>query len=504
MKKFIKFIALVLVLCTIFATLCACGGGEEEESSTADVSKVDVLFSGLPDVNYGDEEFVILVPGDDYTTYMSEEIMPQATTPQVLADNIIDRNDLVESTFGVKITEVRTANNSTEDMIAILRAANEAGLDDYDLAMPYIPEAATLALEDSFYLLNDLEYIDLSKDCWDENATSGLSIRNKNYFATGDISLLSLACTHAIVFNKDMVTEYGLENPYDLVNNGEWTLDKLREMAKEVTNDSDGTVGMGYKDHYGFLVNSNYTTSMFVGAGENLTIKNANDEPVIAVNSESAVSTFSKIFDLVNDTTATGKIDDTAGGYYTSAVNAGLTCWDAATESVANKKALFRSMAIIDIIDLGEYECNFGILPTPKLNKEQDDYYSFVSTLYATCIAIPSSLSAEAAERSSVIAQALCEASTDTTKNAYYEIVLKKRKIQDVESEAMLDYIFSSRVYDIGVVFSWGGESIYDTNGIGQFLNTIAYSGNETFASTYESIKDVIQADIDETLEKFE
>jgi hypothetical protein len=260
---------------------------------------------------------------------------------------------------------------------------------------------------------------------------------------------------------------------------------------------------MSYKDKYGFLINNNFVTSMYIGSGHSLTGKDKDDLPYIQIfeETETAFPIFNKIFELVNDAQATGKIDDTAGTFYTSAVANGGTCWSAATESVANKLALFRAMAIIDIVDLGNYDCNFGILPAPKYDEIQDGYHSFVSTLYATSVAVP--VSATDKEMSSIITQAMCEASTDTTKNAYFEVILKLRKIQDNESEEMLDIIFDSRVYDLGVAYAWGGNSSSTANSIGSFMDSIAMSGTNTFISTLDSIDDTIETALEETLNDF-
>jgi ABC-type glycerol-3-phosphate transport system substrate-binding protein len=38
-----------------------------------------------------------------------------------------------------------------------------------------------------------------------------------------------------LTFSKDLLREYGLENPYDIVKSGKWTWDKLSEMAKQVS-----------------------------------------------------------------------------------------------------------------------------------------------------------------------------------------------------------------------------------------------------------------------------
>ncbi len=501
MKKATRILALLVMLCLTVMAVSACNGGDTEESSTAsDTSAKKELFSTLPDKDYGGATVTILVEGDWRGDYQSIEITDHETSPEILNDKVKQRNEMVENKFNIKIEEAATTSEQT--MVTLVRNAVMSNTADYDIVMPYITDAATLALEDSFYLLNDMQYIDLQNPCWDNNATESLSINNKNYFITGDISLLSLACTHAIVFNKDLINTNGMENPYDLVTEGKWTIDKLQEMARKVTADIDGTTGMSHEDRYGFLINNNFVTSMYVGSGHTLTGKNADDVPYISIIDEAttAFPIFDKIFELVNDSTATGQIDNTTGSYYTSAVADGSSVWDAATESVANDLALFRAMAIIDIIDLGEYDCNFGILPVPKYNEQQENYHSLVSTIYATSVAIP--VSAPDAEMSSIVAQAMCEASTDTTKDAYVEVILKLRKIRDDESEAMLDKIFAERVYDLGIIYNWGG-STDTTKSIGSFMNSIAFGGTQTFASTLESIQSVVESDLEKTLETF-
>lgn len=497
MSAFKRVFTLLIVLCMAVSLLCACNNGADTENTSSDVSVSTELFAGLPEKDYGGTTVTFLVSGDHMNDYKSIEIMAQENSPEILNENIKRRNEMVETKFNVVIEEERTT--AEQDMVTLIRNAVMSDVSEYDIVMPYIPEAATLALEDAFLLLNDMEYINLEKPCWDANALESLSINNKNYFATGDISLLTLACTHAIVFNKDVISTNDLENPYELVNDGKWTIDKLREMAVTVTADIDGTEGMSHTDRYGFLINKNFVTSMYVGSGNSLTGKDDDDIPYISLieEQEAAYPIFNKIFELVNDTSATGIIDYSTSPFTASATANGGSVWDAATQSVANGLALFRAMAIIDIIDLGEYECSFGIVPVPKYNEEQDAYHSLVSTLYATAVAIP--VSAADKEMSAIIAQALCEASTATTKDAYFEIILKLRKIQDDESEAMLDKIFNERVYDLGIVFNWGGSE----NAIGSVLNDIAMSGQQTFVSTLESITDTVESDLEETLAIF-
>ena len=505
MKNLSRILCLLLaaVLCVLAV---ACGSVDEvsedvsSQPSAPETSKEErQLFDNLPQKNYDGTPVRFLVVGDFMSTYKSEEVCPQESSYDGLRVAVADRNDLIAERFGVTIEEVRTENMG--DMLSRLRNGLATGISDCDIAMPYMSDAATLALENCFYNLRELENVHLEESYYDQSSVNGFSVDNKLFFVTGDVSLLSFACTHAIVFNKDMINDYDLENPYELVKNKEWTIDKLREMAKKVTSDTDGEPGMGYMDTYGFLVNKNFVSSMFVAAGQRFTAKNAQDEPVIVMGGESSANVFAKIFDLVNDTTATGQIDGSTP-YLTTAIAAGKNVWMAATESVAGKRALFRAMAVIDILDLGQYDCSFGVLPTPKYNVEQDDYYSRVSTIYASCLAIPTNVPDP--EMSSIIMDAICQASTGTTKHAYFDVIMKERKIQDTESEEMLELIFNSRIYDLASIYNWGGASEADANSISGFMNTIAFGGANTFVSTWESIKDKVSASMDETIEAYQ
>ena len=94
----------------------------------------------------------------------------------------------------------------------------------------------------------------------------------------------------------------------------------------------------------------------------------------------------------------------------------------------------------------------------------------------------------------SVIVDAMAQASTDTVKTAYYDTLLKLRKIQDDDGERMLDIIFGGRVYDYGILFGWGG--------INTFMNDIAFSGSNTFQSKLDSITGAIQSDINNTVDR--
>ena len=473
-------------------------GGSDASQETSQEEEF-VLFSNLPDVDYTGETFTVIVEGDHMNTYMSVEFTAQESAYDTLKKAVSERNDLVTEKFGIEFVEFRTTSNG--QMISDLTANAVAGVSTYDMVMPYMSDAATLALEGYFYDLNELEDINLDMFYYDQGSVNDLSVANKNYFVTGDLSLLSLACTHAIIFNKDMITERGFENPYDLVTSGNWTIDKMLEMCRVVTANDDDNPEWTHKDTYGFLVNDNFINSLYIGAGQRFTTKNNNDEPQIAVDSESAARVYDKIFSFVTDKTAVSQFSAAGNSYYAAATADGKNIWVAALESIAEKKALFRAMAIIDIFDQGDYDCDFGVLHAPKYDASQEGYYNRVSTVYATCVAIPKN--ARDPEMSAIITDALMLASTETTKFAYFQTILQDRKVQDTESEDMLQIIFDSRVYDLASIYHWGGTSEADLNSISGFMNAIAISGTNTFTSQWQAIEASVKASMEDTLDAF-
>jgi hypothetical protein len=498
MKTTIRIISLMLALCFSVLAFSACDNGGEEK---AQYVWPEGMFENLEQKDFGGETVTILVEGDYRGNYKSAEICAQEDMPEILYENVLTRNGYVESFLNVKIEETYVDN--TMSMSEKVSSDIAAGLKSYDIVMPYVNEAANMCLENQLLLLNDPSLgIDLDAPYWDQNARNSLSINNKNYFLVGDASLLSLACTHAIIFNKDLITTLKLEDPYELVKSGKWTIDKLKEMAKAATFEVDGDGEKSYKDSWGFLVNSNYVTSMYIGTGNYIAGKDNNDYPYIRIFNETSTANavYKKIAELVNDQTCCAKIDG-EGPYNASVTAASLDVWKQPIESLASKLALFRAMSIIDIIDQGTTDCSFGILPTPKLSATQEKHYSNVSIIYVSTMAIP--LVVKDAQMSALVMQAMNEASTTTTRYAYEQTILKERKIQDNESEAMFDDSFNGRVYDLGIAFNWCGTGKDNENSVGTFMNHLAFNGYTNLTVKLQQIKSLANAELKKTINQF-
>ena len=58
----------------------------------------------------------------------------------------------------------------------------------------------------------------------------------------------------AILFNKELHAQYNLENLYQMVYDGRWTLDQFAQLCKTVTEDMNQDSVMDQNDRYGLLV----------------------------------------------------------------------------------------------------------------------------------------------------------------------------------------------------------------------------------------------------------
>ncbi len=78
------------------------------------------------------------------------------------------------------------------------------------------------------------------------------------------VSDYMLADPNGFLFNKDMLRDFELENPYDLVRSDDWTLEKMMSMASVVMSDLDGDGDYDENDRYGYSVNDDWRSNSFI------------------------------------------------------------------------------------------------------------------------------------------------------------------------------------------------------------------------------------------------
>ena len=158
---------------------------------------------------------------------------------------------------------------------------------------------------------------------------------------------------------------------------------------------------------------------------------------------------------------------------------------------------LFYPSAFSAIKKLRNYDVagSMGIIPTPKASVEQDTYYTSANIYYAYGICIPTNVVDP--EFSAYMIELMAAGGKNHITPAYYEVTLKGRDAKDFDSEDMLDnYIFNNVVYDLGI--------LYDFGGINSMFTTLMGQNSTNVTSHLQSIEGAIQDKIDEYVEAYQ
>lgn len=218
-----KLLALLLALISVLSAVVSCtdpvdnGGGDGTDggavNGTDGGDTVEEVLE-IPDEKFNGEEFVILV-NENYSWNFAAADFDEPSD-DALANALYQRNLAVEEMLGITISQ-KTAD--TYDSIAtdFKTAAEASDSEAFDVAFMNLLHCGTQVGAGNCWDLGEFQYIDLEKSWWDQSSVEQLTIGGKNYMVGGEALYSDKELLWLIFFTKDMITENGLENPYDLV-----------------------------------------------------------------------------------------------------------------------------------------------------------------------------------------------------------------------------------------------------------------------------------------------
>ena len=156
-------------------------------------------------------------------------------------------------------------------------------------------------------------------------------------------------------------------------------------------------------------------------------------------------------------------------------------------------RAMFLNETIADVSLFRDMDSDFGIIPLPKWDKNQMEYFSHANPSGTSAVCIPTT--AENIERIGMITEAMAAAGRYTSTPAVYDITLKTKYARDPESEVMLDLICAGSRYDFAKIYNWG--NIYT-----DFCNNVG--SGKSFIAAFEKIENRAQSEMEKTIAVFE
>ncbi len=276
-------------------------------------------------------------------------------------------------------------------------------------------------------------------ECYNASAIAQFSGNNKIYGVVGN-GTVSPDAYSCVYLNKAVSDAYGFTSEiYEAVNNGTWTLDLMLTYKDRCAENHSDIVSIGAESTDSFI------KTAFGASGMNYMTTSLGDLPAVANNGERLDNLVAKLKTLTADALA-----------FMGAENA--------HELFAQEKLLFLVGTLGSSVSLNG---NFTILPMPKVDAEQDKYYTPTNeNAYAFCVLTSNNRTQYAID----LIRAFNEAGGmlhDGLVRDYLDHVLRNE-----ESYKYVKEIFKSPVYDFAYMY-------------GDSYATVA-------SSTYEALKQAV------------
>ena len=497
--KHLKSLLVLLTVCALaLPLLCACGDSantaSQQSSASTDVGNTDTSDETSENTDVAPE--IIDLQGrvinvicwawgqnsDSIKGYTGEIMYSDEENSSRVDKAKKEVVDYIESNYNCTINGIFCDN----DYPGVVEKMVTTGTYDHDIAFVSANQAKSMLAKNLLTDLNTVPTLNFKNSWWDQNAVQDLSIRNRLFFVCGDINTYDNLGTWCVLFNKELKNTLTIDDDfYQMAADGQWTMDYFMEICKDVTQEHNGD---GVIDELDLWACGTETFNIYahtVGGGLRVAEKGDDDIPYLTVknSAETVYNALDKIITFYNSP----DVMVANGGKYD---NKGYTnVWESTiNRAFTEGRELFYVCGLINVAGFRDMKDPFGILPMPKLYEGQDRYYHTVSPDNASFLAIPYGV--PGIEELGVVIEALAMKSQELVTPEFYDMQLKGRDSHDKESEDMLDIIFATRCFDIGVSYNWGS------------IMGCYYSMNNTdIASSFDKVIDAAELALENTLE---
>lgn len=382
----------------------------------------------LEQKDYGGRAFRIAV-----IQKYEDEMWVENENGDICNDAVYKRNTVIDEFFNTQVTVVTSADEF--EQVKQISKNIAAGDDVYDLTAVYTYLVGGPALEGCFYSWKDIPVVDFSREWWITDANEAFSIHDNQFVAVGDLSVTTLLLSYAVYFNQRLAADYDFPNLYQIVLDGDWTMDRFLSLSKDLYQDLNSNGKSDEDDMYGcasdLITNLDVWTSAF---DIPLTKKDNNGDLIACVDIDRLQTALDKVNTLYYDNQSYTSMDGSEIGVFAKGNSMFLTTW------INNSFNTLRDM-----------KDDYGILPYPKFDENQEQYYSNAMDNYSM-LSVPKTV--QDVKFIGTITEALTRENHFSVFPAYYDVALTSKYARDAQSVAMLDIIMNGRQYDFSILHS--------------------------------------------------
>ena len=447
-KKIFCILVMISILTVAFLAV-SCGENSESNAdrdrnnpANGDIAGQDGDSEQIEDSKYNvpDDLGEFNFNGGTFTVLAREgwRLDTEDQVGEILNDAQYLRNRNVEERFNFKLKEILI---ETYDVADVSRRSILAGDGTYDIMLIRGPTAYQYASEGMLRPMTDLPYVNFDKPYWDEWLTAQFTIANRIFFAAGVFDIYNYGAA-AMLFNKPLAQNLGIEDIYTVVREGKWTFDKFAELGKMAMRDLNGDSIITAEDQHAYLgVTRGIQPSFWIAGGAKTISFDDDNLPYLSALEDRFLNVWFKMSDILV----------TQGLWFHNVPNPDEHTPEnhAFLDNIFKEgRSLFMSGGIGSAQHFRDMDIDFGIIPYPKYDEQQEHYYSQIAWIEP--VSIPSYVDDDDIERTSIILEALASESYKLVTPVYIDVVLRTKYTRDDESEEMLDIIFANRVFDWG------------------------------------------------------
>ncbi len=446
-------LCLIFVLLLSAGLMVSCGDNTKKPSDTTSSSiPVTDATTETPETeyrytpantDYQNTEFRIInldnVANSGWSGTPSDLLPAENPHADVLSEAVYTRNLRVEELLRVKIV---VEELSSEKITSLVNKTTMSGDAEFDAVFCSIVQMSGFVSKQMLSDLRDTN-INFSDPWWDQNSIEAFELGGVLFGAVSDMTFYDKISTYVTFFNTEFISSNGLENPYDLMERGEWTLEKLLEMGEVASKDVNGDSKYDEDDAYGLSFQSDAAYVLLNAANKTIITKDEHGLPVYNLTDEHVILTLQRIYELMLDSRR-----------FFNRQKYGMNIQEAVNMFTENR-AMFMVRPIQSLFMMRQMGADFGIVTLPKMNETDTYVGSAVNPYSGTILVLPTTVSDKA--RAADVLQAMACESHYTVQEPLFRVVLGAQLIRDERAVKMLDLAFSHRVYDIGLVFDFNG-----------------------------------------------
>ena len=490
MKK--RTLTILLALLMLAANFAGCAESTEPgetdtpavvpEETVAETEETSPYLDELPDV--------LKFDGADVNFYsrghmrFDDEITVDEMSGDVVNDAIFNRELLVETRLDISLNNTREGTDP-QGNASKMREMVLAGTDEYDLFTSSMCSVAPEMIQGIFLDMHTLPYLEPSKPYYTQDYVTNAQLGNALYTITGDISLSLIRYSFAMYFNKQLIEDYKLENPYTTVLEGRWTHDVMKSTIGNIYTDLNGDGKKTHEDFYGLGSTHVIIVDAYTAAYDVSMMGMSEDGyPQLMVDQEKMSAVMDKIYELNYKTEGVRIYYDT---HDDNSMN------DLLVPFSENRFVFINNWIYATETEyLRNMENDYGIIPYPKYDEHQAEYYTFQHDQIGV-FGIP--ITTSIPDIAAATLEALSSESHVSVVPNYYDVALKGKYARDEETKKMIDIINNGHLMDPSWMYCWRiGE-------LPQTLRNQMLAGQHNFASVYKQSEKIYARSLDRMIE---